>query len=345
MSAPRNPARVHCNCFDSPQSISLLSSHLFGNWLASGHGTPLIMTNVPEVPFRAGYVAIIGEPNVGKSTLMNSLLEQKLSIVTKKPQTTRQQVLGIFTDQESQIIFLDTPGLLEPQYLLHEKMLQAAKRALEDADVVLVLTEPSKGTQLPDHVEGYLSSNEKPILLCLNKADSVPKESLLPIIDAFSRTNRFREIVPVSALRNDNVAALRKALKKYLPLHLPYYPEEAVSEQPERFFVAELIREAIFEQFREEIPYSTAIEIREYKEREAGKVYISADIIVERDSQKGILIGKKGAALKRIGSTARIRIEEFIQGAVFLDLHVKVGEQWRSKESWMKRLGFETDKS
>jgi GTP-binding protein Era len=155
----------------------------------------------------------------------------------------------------------------------------------------------------------------------------------------------FREIVPVSALRKENLAALRSVLKHSLPPHPAFYPEDSVSEQPERFFAAELIREAIFEQFQEEIPYSTAVEIREFKERDEGKTYINADIVVERDSQKGILIGKKGSALKRIGQTARIRIEEFIQRPIFLDLHVKVGEGWRSKETWMKRLGYESDKN
>ncbi|HLE33987.1 MAG TPA: GTPase Era [Bacteroidota bacterium] len=296
-----------------------------------------------SLPFKAGYVAIVGEPNVGKSTLMNALLEQKISIVTRKPQTTRQRVLGIATDEESQMIFLDTPGLLEPRYLLHEKMLLVARRALEDADVLLILTEPSQGMELPDQVKAQVLSKQwsKPLVLGINKADTVARETLLPLIEHFSGMKHFRDIVPISALKGENLATLRQVLKKSLPEHAPFYPEEFVSEQPERFFASELIREAIFEQFQEEIPYSTAVEIREFKEREEGKTYINADIVVERDSQKGILIGKKGAALKRIGQTARIRIEQFIQRPVFLDLHVKVGEGWRSKESWMKRLGFE----
>ena len=295
------------------------------------------------LPFKAGYVAIVGEPNVGKSTLMNALLEQKISIVTRKPQTTRQRVLGIATDEESQMIFLDTPGLLEPRYLLHEKMLLVARRALEDADVLLILTEPSQGMELPDQVKAQVLSKQwsKPLVLGINKADTVARETLLPLIEHFSGMKHFCDIVPISALKGENLATLRQVLKKSLPEHAPFYPEEFVSEQPERFFASELIREAIFEQFQEEIPYSTAVEIREFKEREEGKTYINADIVVERDSQKGILIGKKGAALKRIGQTARIRIEQFIQRPVFLDLHVKVGEGWRSKESWMKRLGFE----
>ncbi len=295
--------------------------------------------------FKAGYVAIVGEPNVGKSTLMNALLEQKISIVTKKPQTTRQRVLGIATDDESQMMFLDTPGLLEPRYLLHEKMLMVASRALEDADVILVLTEPSRGAQLPGPIHELVISRHsaKPLILVINKADTVQRETLLPLIESFAASKSFGDIVPISALRGENIDTLRSVLKQSLPLHPPFYPGDVLSEQPERFFAAELIREAIFEQFQEEIPYSTAVEIREFKEREAGKTYINADVIVERDSQKGIIIGKKGAALKRIGQTARIRIEAFIQRPVFLDLHVKVGERWRSKETWMKRLGFESE--
>jgi len=299
------------------------------------------------IPFKAGYVAIVGEPNVGKSTLMNALLEQKISIVTKKPQTTRQRVLGIATDDESQIMFLDTPGLLEPRYLLHEKMLMVASRALADADIILVLTEPSRGTQLPEQVHELVLSRHsaKRLILVINKADTVARESLLPLIEGFAGMKCFGDIVPISALRGENIDTLRSVLKQSLPVHPAFYPGDVVSEQPERFFAAELIREAIFEQFQEEIPYSTAVEIREFKEREEGKTYINADIVVERDSQKGIIIGKKGAALKRIGQTARIRIERFIQRPVFLDLHVKVGERWRSKESWMKRLGYESEKT
>lgn len=293
--------------------------------------------------FKAGYVAIVGEPNVGKSTLLNALLEQKISIVTRKPQTTRQLVLGILTTDEMQIVFLDTPGLLEPQYLLHEAMVQSARRALEDADLVLVLSDVTKGADLSDLVRKYLSTvSGKPALLCLNKIDEVSRESLLPLIGEWSKTGIFREIIPVSALKSINLPELLKVLSAYLPIHPPLYPPDIVSEQPERFFVAELIRERIFERFHDEIPYSTAVEITEYKEREAGKTYISVDVIVEKDSQKGILIGKQGSALKALGQQARIQIERFVGRPVFLDLHVKVGEQWREKESWIRRLGYRT---
>lgn len=296
----------------------------------------------PLQSFRAGYVAIVGEPNVGKSTLMNTLLQQKISIVTKKPQTTRQRVLGILTTPEAQVVFLDTPGLLEPKYLLHEKMMRSAERALEDSDVVLVMIEATRQGALPKKIEERVSGQAKgkTFFLLLNKIDLVNKDGLLPLIDQYSKLGWFREIIPVSALRQSNTDDLLKTVVSYLPTHPPFFPPDIVSEYPERFFVAELIREKIFDQFEEEIPYSTAVEILEFKEREGGKTYINVDIIVERESQKGILIGKKGAAMKSIGQSARKDIEAFLDGPVFLELHVKVGEQWREKESWMKRLGY-----
>lgn len=299
----------------------------------------------PETPFKAGYVAIVGEPNVGKSTLMNALLGQKISIVTRKPQTTRQRVLGILTTPTSQIIFLDTPGLLDPKYLLQETMVRSAQRALDDADVVLVLAE-SAASDLPDKVRVRLEpvATRKPLLLCLNKVDTSPRDQVLPVMARFVQSKLFKEVIPISALKRENLDDLLKTITRYLPNHPAFYPDDVVSAQPERFFVAEIIREKIFEQFQEEIPYSTAVEIREFKEREEGKTYISADIIVERNSQKGILIGKKGGALKTVGQSARKDIEEFVGRPVFLELFVKVGEKWRSKESWMKRLGYESEK-
>ena len=294
--------------------------------------------------FRTGYVAIVGEPNVGKSTLLNALLQQKISIVTRKPQTTRQQVLGILTTEDMQIIFLDTPGLLEPKYLLQEAMVQSARRALDEADLVLLLSDVTRDDSLSPLLKDHLAAAAgKPLLLCLNKVDKVAIESLLPLIDRWSKTGLFREIIPVSALKSVNLPELLKVLQHYLPLHPPLYPAEMVSEQPERFFVAELIRERIFERYHDEVPYSTAVEITDFKEREAGKTYVSADIIVEKESQKGILIGKLGSALKAIGRSSRIQIEQLIGRQVFLELHVKVGEQWREKESWIRRLGYRSD--
>ena len=296
--------------------------------------------------YKAGYVAIVGEPNVGKSTLLNALLEQKISIVTNKPQTTRQRVLGILSREDTQIVFLDTPGLLKPKYLLHKEMVKSAESALADADAVLVMTQSSCGNELPIEVSERVLPlcKLKPVLLIINKADKVNKADLLPIIAQFADLGTFKEIIPISALRHDNLDAVVKSLITYLPEHEAFYPPDIISESPERFFVAEFIREQLFEKFSEEIPYSTAVEIREFKERETGKTLISADIIVERESQKGIVIGRKGDSLKSVGTSARFQIEEFLQHEVFLELHVKVREKWRESESMLRHLGYDSKK-
>jgi GTP-binding protein Era len=292
--------------------------------------------------FKAGYVAIVGEPNVGKSTLMNALLNQKISIVTPKPQTTRNRILGILSRDDAQIIFLDTPGLIKPKYLLQQKMLSTAEAALDDADVILVMTEASHGVRLPDEVDRLVlkKHSAKPILLVINKVDLVYKPQVLPTIAEFSKREIFREIIPVSALKQDNLDDLLKTLLVYLPVHEPFYPTDIVSDSPERFFVAEFIREKVFEQFSEEIPYSAAVEIREYHERETGKTFISADIVVERESQKGILIGSGGESLKKVGQAAREEIELFLQQQVFLELRVKVRGRWREREALLKSYGY-----
>lgn len=295
--------------------------------------------------FKTGYVAIVGEPNVGKSTLMNALLQQKLSIVTKKPQTTRQRILGILNREDSQIVFLDTPGLIKPKYLLHEKMVSHAKGALSDADVILVLTEVSRRAELPSEVEELVvpKTSNKPVLLVLNKVDTIHRAEVLPVIEAFAARRIFKEIIPVSALKKENLDGLLKTVIRNLPKQGPLYPQDIVSEQPERFFVCELIRERIFDQYRDEVPYSTAVEIVDFKERDKGKTFISADVIVERESQKGILIGNKGEALKRIGRLSRIEIEQFLERQVFLELRVKVREKWREKEAMLRRFGYGVD--
>jgi GTPase len=295
-----------------------------------------------KTKYKAGYVAIVGEPNVGKSTLLNAMLDQKISIVTNKPQTTRQRVLGILSREDAQIIFLDTPGLLKPKYLLHKEMVKHAESALADADIILVMIDAARKTELPEEVSLRVLPlyKTKPVFLIINKADKVNKIELLPIIQTFAQKMQFKEIIPVSALKRDNLDAILKTIIQYLPEHDAFYPKDIVSEYPERFFVAEFLREKLFEKFREEIPYSTAVEIREFKERESGKTLINADIIVERESQKGIVIGRKGEALKEIGTEARKEIENFLQHGVFLELHVKVREKWRENETIIRQLGY-----
>jgi len=298
--------------------------------------------SVAPSEFRAGYVAIVGEPNVGKSTLMNALLDQKISIVTPKPQTTRQRILGILSKDDAQVVFLDTPGLIKPKYLLQERMLNSAECALKDADIILVMTEVSRGARLPREVEQLAIQrySAKPILLVVNKVDTVYKPTVLPIMAEFARRGVFKEVIPISALQKDNLDDLLTTLIGYLPEHDPFYPLDIVSDSTERFFVSEFIREKVFEQFQEEIPYSAAVEIRDYREREKGKTYINADIVVERESQKRILIGTKGEALKKVGQAARSEIEEFLEHEVFLELRVKVREHWREREALLRDFGY-----
>ncbi len=291
--------------------------------------------------FKAGYVALIGRPNVGKSTLMNALLGQKLSIVTPKPQTTRHRVLGILTGSDHQIIFLDTPGLLIPRYKLQEKMVKAAKTAINEADVLLAMIEPDETISEANHAMlSELLQTKKTIILAINKIDLIEKDKLLPMIAAYAQAFRLDEIIPISALKADGLDRLQQLLLKYLPYGLPFYPEDMITDQPERFFVAELIREKIFEKYGEEIPYSTAVAIEEFKEREQGKDYIRAVIYVERDSQKAIVIGRQGMALKQVGQIARQEIEMFLGRPVYLELFVKVKEKWRQKETALRELGF-----
>ncbi|MDW7681875.1 MAG: GTPase Era [bacterium] len=291
--------------------------------------------------FKSGYVALIGKPNVGKSTLMNALLGQNLSIVTAKPQTTRQRVLGILSDNDFQMIFLDTPGLLVPRYKLQDKMVKAAQRAVADADIILFLVEPEdKVDELQDQTLKEIVAAAKKILLVINKIDTIARDEILPIIERYHNSYRLTEIFPISALNGDGVNDVKQSLITHLPAGMPFYPADQITDQPERFFVAELIRQKIFENYGEEIPYSTAVVVESFKEREAAKDFIRANIIVERDSQKGILIGKKGAALKKTGKLAREEIERFLDRPVFLELFVKVRQKWRQNETFLKEFGY-----
>ncbi len=301
--------------------------------------TPLIESLSPG--FKAGYVALVGRPNVGKSTLMNALLGQKLSIVTPKPQTTRHRVLGILNEKNYQMIFLDTPGLLAPRYKLQETMVKTARGAIAEADVLLFMIEPEeKASEGNRSIVAELIQTKKPLILAINKIDTIEKEKLLPIIDEYSRRYNLISIIPISALKADGLELLKQLLLDNLPTGFPFYPREMITDQPERFFVAELIREKIFEKYGEEIPYSTTVTVEEFKERDQAKDYIRAVIYVERDSQKGIIIGKGGVAIKRMGQIAREEIELFLGRTVYLELFVKVKEKWRQREGVLKELGY-----
>lgn len=294
--------------------------------------------------FHTGYVAIVGEPNVGKSTLLNTLLGAKLSIVTKKPQTTRKSVLGILTNDRAQIIFQDTPGVLTPRYLLQEKMVGYVTSALADADVILLMLDVNDPNleRIINTPIGDITKLRKPIILLLNKMDALKdKKEALPIMEKFLKMGAFAEIVPASGLYAQNTERLVEVLEKYLPLGQLLYDPEIISEQPERFFVSELIREKVMELYKQEIPYSVEINIVQFKERpQPEKLFISAEIIVERDTQKGIIIGNKGEALKRLGQRARTEVEEFLGQGVYLELFVKVRENWRGSESRLRSFGY-----
>ncbi len=293
-----------------------------------------------KADFRAGYVALIGKPNAGKSTLMNALLNIKLSIISARPQTTRRRVLGILNTDDMQVVFMDTPGLLKPRYQLQKKMMEYVDLALHDADALILLIDVTDKAHPPNLEWQKLNPKNLPVILVLNKIDLLEKAQLLPLIETYHSFYNFDAIIPVSALKSDGLDDLKDSLIKLIPYSPPFYPPDVITDQPERFFVGELIREKIFRLFYQEVPYSTEVVIEEFKERGKGKDYISATIIVERRSQKGILIGKNGEALKKIGSSARREIEEFLGREVFLELRVKVQEDWRKNDSKLHRLGF-----
>ena len=291
--------------------------------------------------FKSGYVAIAGKPNVGKSTLINDYMECKLSIVTPKPQTTRKKIMGVLTKDTYQIVFFDTPGIMEPKYELQKYMVNEAYAAIEDADVVLMMAEPFEPASEQDkEIFNKLFKRNIPIILAINKIDLVEKDSLIPVIATYSTQFKFAEIVPISALKEINLDLLLTLIVKYLPEGDPFYPEDYITDYNERFLAAEVIREKVFEYYGEEIPYSTTIEIEEFKEREKGKNFIRAIIYVERDSQKGIIIGENGKAIKRVGVLAREEIEKQLGRKVYLELWVKVMEKWRKDKNKLRRLGY-----
>ncbi len=290
--------------------------------------------------FRSGYVTLFGLPNSGKSTLMNALLDVKLSIISPKPQTTRRRVLGILNKPLFQAIFLDTPGIVDPKYMLQKKMMTSMRAAIDDADILALIVDISRKTHPVDIDLLSLNKEKKPVLLLLNKIDLIEKKELLPIMDRYQSFYPFRAIIPISSKKKDGLDLVESAIYEQLPEHPPFYPDDILSEHPERFFVAEIIREHIFNYFQEEIPYSTEVQIEEFRERHKGKDFIAASIFVERRSQKGIIIGRGGSAIKTVSSAARQDIEEFLGRKVFLELLVKVNQNWRKDDGKLKQLGY-----
>jgi GTP-binding protein Era len=290
--------------------------------------------------FRSGDAVIVGRPNAGKSTLFNALVGERLAIVTPKPQTTRIPLLGVVTRPASQVVFWDTPGLLDPAYRLQEVMRSHATRRVREADVVVGLLDAhALEVSLDDDLRAVLSEVKVPVILALNKIDLIPAELVEPAVARVREAVRAEEVLPVSALTGRGLSELMEAVERRLPFGPKLYPDETLTDQPERFFVAELIREAAFDLLKEELPYAIAVTVEEFKEREA-KTYVRADVCVERASQKGIVIGARGKMLKRIGSEARRRVERFLERPVYLDLWVKVRENWRKKEGDLKDFGY-----
>lgn len=293
--------------------------------------------------FKSGFISIVGRPNVGKSTLLNALLGEKIAIISDKPQTTRNKILGIVTQPDAQLVFMDTPGIHKPMHKMNEAMVKTALATYREVDVILMLVE---ATERPGGGDRFiietLSQVKTPVFLLINKVDLIKKDALLPLIQEYSTLYNFAEIIPVSALKKDLGELLDNVLKR-LPAGPKYFPDDQLTDQPERFVVAEMIREKVFELTKDEIPYSTAVVIEEMKE-EPEITRITAIIYVERDSQKGILIGKGGAMLKQIGTLARHDAEKLLGTKIFLQLWVKVKKGWREDDRMLKNIGIMEDK-
>lgn len=298
-----------------------------------------------QMKTKAGFTAIIGKPNSGKSTLMNAVLGTKLSIVTRKAQTTRKRVVGIYSQDNLQIVFTDTPGIIEPKYELQKTMMEYVEETLKDADLIMLVIDATKFSTATDFFSEdtlkAITTARQPKIAVFNKIDLLKNiKELLPKINELSKLQLFDEIVPLSAKKSSGIDTLIQVLAKYIPENEFYYDAEYLSTQHDRFFVSEIIREQIFKFYSEEVPYSTEVQITEFKEREAGKWYIAADIVVERDSQKKILIGEKGQKIKQLGKRTRIKIENYLDMPVYLELFIKVREKWRKDRNRLKSFGY-----
>ena len=289
---------------------------------------------------KAGFVNIIGNPNVGKSTLLNALIGEKLSIITPKIQTTRHRILGILNEDDYQIVFSDTPGILKPNYKLQESMLDFVLSALQDADVILYVTDTN---EMPEHADEAIFRKLRgiavPIILLINKIDIVKADDLKSLIEKWKDKLSFKDIVCISALRNQNIDVIKDQLIELLPEHDAYYDKEELSDRPTRFFISEIIREKLLIKYRQEIPYSVEVNVERYEERDK-LIFIAATIYVSRDSQRPIVIGKGGKAIKQLGISARKDIEKFIGNKIYLELSVKVKKDWRDNDNMLKQFGY-----
>ena len=291
----------------------------------------------------AGFVAMVGRPNVGKSTLTNSLIGEKIAIMSDRPQTTRNRIMCIMNTDNAQIMFLDTPGIHKPQHKLGEYMVKAAEGTLKEVDAIIFVVDANEKFGPGEHyILERLQATKKPVVLAINKVDLLEeKEALLPIITSYNGRYDFAATVPISAKEESNLEGLLEEVKSHLPFGPQYYPEEMVTDQPERLIIAELIREKVLHQTRDEIPHVIAVDVDEMKTRDNGDAYVRAAIYVERESQKGIVIGKKGVMLKEIGAQARQDAQMLLGCKVFLDLWVKVKKDWRNRDGVLRNFGFE----
>lgn len=286
---------------------------------------------------RSGFVSIIGKPNVGKSSLMNKLVGENLSIITAKAQTTRHRIMGILNGEDFQIVYSDTPGLLEPKYPLHEAMMNYVKVSLEDADVILFIVELDE--KYDEQLLSRFKQIKSPLILLINKIDLAKGSQVEDKIVYWKNFIEAKEIIPVSALTGENLSQVLVSIKTYLPEHPGFYPKDELTDRSERFFASEIIREKIFLNYEQEIPYSSEVSIDSFKEEET-IIRIRATIFVERESQKGIVIGKGGSALKKMGTAARLALEDFFGKKIFLETHVKVADNWRKQKLKLKQFGY-----
>ncbi|HIA37862.1 MAG TPA: GTPase Era [Flavobacteriales bacterium] len=292
-----------------------------------------------EEKHKAGFVNIIGNPNVGKSTLMNALVGERISIITSKAQTTRNRIMGIVNGENFQIVYSDTPGVIDPGYKLHEKMMKFVNTAFSDADVLLFVTDITEKEESVSDIISRLEKVQQPVFLLLNKIDLADQNSVEILVESWSKRLKNAKVIPISALEKFNTSAIFDLIIENLPECPPYFPKDQLTDKPERFFVAEILREKVFKYYKKEIPYSVAILIESFKEEEK-IIKIRAEIIVERESQKGIIIGHKGKALKNVGSSARRDMENFLQKHVFLETYVKVDKDWRKNDRSLKNFGY-----
>jgi GTP-binding protein Era len=292
--------------------------------------------------FKSGFIALIGRPNVGKSTLLNALVGTKIAIVSTKPQTTRSRITGIKTTDAAQLIFVDTPGLTRPRSALNRHMIQIVREAYQGVDVIGLVTDATKSDQIADDefIIEQLKEVKTPAYLVINKIDLIDNRQVLPLIETYQKHFSFAEYVPVSALKGVNLDELMRTIITYLPEGPRYFPTDQLTDQPEKFLIAELIREQIFSQTAQEVPYQTAVLVEDLEETEGGLVRVDATIYVERESQKGIIIGKQGSRLKQIGQSARQEIERLLNTRVYLALWVKVRKDWSENEQLIRDMGY-----